>query len=136
MKKTFCSLLSAIILLALSACSNDPFVGRWMPENDTSGTSYLELNSDGTMAMITDADDGYAKISGSWTRASDSENSVKLRLDMNTMELDFDNPLNELLVRQILEEYATSIIDASFVLSSDSKSLNYSEDATKAFVRM
>ena len=136
MKKTFCSLLSAIILLALSACSNDPFVGRWMPANDTSGTSYLELNSDGTMAMITDADDGYAKISGSWERVSDSDNSVKLRLDMNTMELDFDNPLNELLVRQIFEEYATSIIDASFVLSSDSKSLNYSDDATKAFVRM
>lgn len=133
--KTIYSILSVIFLMTLSACSSDPFVGEWMPENDTSGNSIIKISSDGTMSMITDAEDGYARIDGTWMRVSGNENSIELRLDMNTMELDFDNPLHELLMRQIFEEYATLIIDASFVLSDDGNSLNHSIDGSKAFVR-
>ncbi|MDE6553949.1 MAG: hypothetical protein K2K98_13480 [Muribaculaceae bacterium] len=131
--KTIFSILSVILLLTLSACSGDPFVGEWMPSNDTSGTSVTEINSDGTVAMIIDAEDGYGKISGSWNRVSDSENTIMIKFDENTIELDVENPLIAMLMQQALEAMASE--DAKFVLSEDGDRLINESDSSKSFVR-
>lgn len=131
--KTIYLILSVMIILALAACSNDPFVGEWVPSNDTDGNTVIYIKSDGTMALITDADDGYAKISGTWTRLSDSENTIKAKFDANTIELDFDNPLEEMIMQQVLEESAT--VESSFVLSENGNYLENKENRAKAFVR-
>lgn len=131
--KTIYSILSVMIILALTACSNDPFVGEWVTSNDTDGNTVFYIKSDGTMAIITDADDGYAKISGSWTRVSDSENTIKVKFDANTIELDFDNPLIEVIMQQVIQEYADA--EATLILSEDGNSLLHKSTGDKAFVK-
>ena len=132
--KTIYSILSVIFLMTLSACSSDPFVGEWMPANDTSGTSVTEIKSDGTITMIIDADDGYGKISGSWNRVADSENTIIVKFDDNTIKLDVENPLVAMFMQQGMELLADEG-DMRFVLSDDGDRLINESDSSKSFVR-
>lgn len=131
--KTIYSILSVIFLMTLSACSSEPFVGEWMPANNTSGTSVTEIKSDGTVVLIIDADDGYGKIRGSWNRVSETENTIVVKFEENTIELDVDNPLVGMIMQQALEALASE--DARFVLSEDGNRLKNESDSSKSLVR-
>lgn len=51
MGKTFLSSIILTMVMLFTACSNDSFVGEWVPDNSTSGENVMSINSDGTVEL-------------------------------------------------------------------------------------
>lgn len=105
----------------ISSCSSDPFVGQWVPDNDRTGKSIIEIKSDGSVQYILDADDGSASISGTWNRVDGSDNKITVKYDESTVEAEADNPLVQELLAGTLAVMAQSPLPMS--ISDDGKEL-------------
>lgn len=114
----------------LTSCSNSPWVGEWSSLGDANGNTVLIINSNGTVDMITDAEDGYIKLSGTWT---ETENILNVIFDSDTIEVDLDNQIMEELTTQALIEFAGKRLQ--LCLSDDEESLLSTYNHEKAFVR-
>lgn len=117
----------AMVLLTVVtiSCSKDPFVGKWVPDNDDSGQTITKINSDGTAEIEVNADDAVARIAGTWTRVEGEENTITIVFDSSTSEAVAPNPFTKALMENLIE--AISGETTTFVLSEDGerlKSLN------------
>ena len=121
MKKTFFTALFAVMAILITSCSSDPFVGKWVPDNDLSGKSITQFNSDGTAELIGDADDGTYHMDGTWSHVEGSENTITLKYDSSTAKVDLDNPLAEQIVMMALQEAGATT--QTLTLSDDGKRL-------------
>lgn len=121
MGKTFLSSIILAIAMLLTGCSNDPFVGEWAPDNDTSGASVTRINSDGTMKFYGDVADGYYSIKGKWSRVEDNDNSITVNYDPATIQIDLVNPIESEIIKMGLTEMASHTL--SFTLSEDGEKL-------------
>ncbi len=131
MKKSVLYFVSTLIFVVLAACSqSSPYVGEWSSLGDTNGNTTLMINSNGTVDLITDAEDGYIKVSGTW---SEIDNILNLIFDSDTIEVDLDNPIMKEMMTLTLIEFAGQ--RQELVLSEDGSALLNKATNAKAFVR-
>lgn len=122
MGKTFLSSIILAMAMLLTGCSNDPFVGEWAPDNDTSGGSVTSINSDGTVEFYGDGPTGYYSIKGKWSHVEGNDNSIKVNYDPSTMQIDLKNPLEAVIVEEVLKKMASTTL--SFTISEDGERLD------------
>lgn len=123
MGKTFLSSIILIMVMLFTACSNDPFVGDWGPNNDPSG-SIFSFDSDGTAEFYGngDAGDGFYSMKGTWSHVEGNDNSIKVNYDPSTMQIDLKNPLEAVIVEEVLKKMASTTL--SFTISEDGERLD------------
>ena len=122
MGKTFLSSIIFIMAMLFTACSNDPFVGEWVPDNDSSGGSVTSINSDGTAEFYGDSSAGHYSIKGKWSHVDGNDNSIKVKYNPSTIQINLKNPLEAVVVEALLKEMGSNTI--SFTISEDGERLD------------
>lgn len=134
MKKIIYSILSVLFIVMLAACgSSNPWVGEWVPENDRNSCQVMHILDNGKAEMINDSSDGYAKMEGTWSLQGENEDSMVVKFDSNSIELDFENPIIEAVMEQGLGLLAEQTIE--FGMTEDKDGLIMLPGNTIAFVR-
>lgn len=134
MKKTIYSILSVLFIVMVAACgSSNPWVGEWVPENDRNSCQVMHILDNGKAEMINDSSDGYAKMEGTWSLQGENENSMVVKFDSSSIELDFENPIIEAVMEQGLELLAEQTVE--FGMTEDKDGLIMLPGNTIAFVR-
>lgn len=134
MKKIIYSILSVLFIVMVAACgSSNPWVGEWVPENDRNSCQVMHILDNGKAEMINDSSDGYAKMEGTWSLQGENENSMVVKFDSSSIELDFENPIIEAVMEQGLELLAEQTVE--FGMTEDKDGLIMLPGNTIAFVR-
>lgn len=132
--KTIYSILSVLFIVMLAACgSSNPWVGEWVPENDRNSCQVMHILDNGKAEMINDSSDGYAKMEGTWSLQGENEDSMVVKFDSNSIELDFENPIIAAVMEQGLGLLAEQTIE--FGMTEDKDGLIMLPGNTIAFVR-
>lgn len=121
MGKTFLSSFILVVAILLAACSSNPFVGEWAPDNDTSGNGVIRINSNGTAKSYGVTDEGTYSIQGKWSNVEGKDNAIQVTYDASTIEVNLDNPFAAEIVRTALKEMASKTL--TLTISDDGEKL-------------
>lgn len=131
-KNLICGIIVTVIALMMSSCSGDPIVGKWVPDNDTSGTMITQFDSNGTVKMMYDGDDGTYSLSGKWAYVEGSDNKITYKFNASTAKMNLDNPLTEMVIGEVLKEMSGKTVEMT--LTDDGQTL-YSEGGNGGLVK-
>mgnify|MGYP001043379088 CR=1 FL=1 len=122
MGKTFLSSIILTMVMLFTACSNDSFVGEWVPDNSTSGENVMSINSDGTVELYVDTEGGSYSIKGTWSHVEGNDNSIKVNYNPSTIRINLENPLEAVVVEAALKELGSNTL--SLTISDDGERLD------------